>query len=115
MEQPRQGEVWLVHFHEGWERPSIVVSRNELNRGALILVVPCTSSEVARRAAFANHVFLPRAVAGLSRDSVAQAHLVQPAHTSWFMRRLGALDREKLGEVLRSVAWVIDLFDATAL
>jgi len=111
MQELRQGEVWLVHFHEGWERPSIVVSRNQLNRGELILVVPCTSSEVARRRVFPNQVFLPQGEAGLATDSVAQTHLVQPAHVSWFMQRLGALAPEDLGEVLRSIAWVIDFFD----
>lgn len=45
---PKQGEIWWALFYEGWERPSIVVSRNEFNRGRLILVVPCTSSRVAR-------------------------------------------------------------------
>ena len=115
MEPPRQGEVWLVQFHEGWERPAVVVSRDELNRGTLILVVPCTASDVSKRAAYPNHVLLPEGVAGLSRDSVAQAHLIQPVDVSSFLERLGALDGERLGEVLRSLAWVVDLFDAADL
>jgi mRNA interferase MazF len=108
MAQPRQGEVWLVNFTEGWERPAIVVSRDELNRGTLILVVPCTSQEAELRAAFPNHVLVPRGSGGLMKDSVAQAQLVQPAHVSWFLRRLGAVDGETLPEVIAAIAWVID-------
>jgi mRNA-degrading endonuclease toxin of MazEF toxin-antitoxin module len=53
-EYPKQGEIWWASFYEGGERPALVVSRNELNRGRLILVVPCTSSQVEERAAYPN-------------------------------------------------------------
>jgi len=112
MEPPRQGEVWLVNFIEGWERPAIVVSRNELNRGTLVLVVPCTSQEARERASFPNHVLIPSGLGGLTRDSVAQAQLVQPAHVSWFMQRLGSVDPETLSQVLLSIAWVLDLLSS---
>ncbi len=114
-ERLRQGDVWLVHFEEGWERPAVVVSRGELNRGRLILVVPCSSSRVEQRAELPNHVLLPRGVAGLSADSVAQAHLIQPVESSLFTERLGTLAPEQLAQVLLSVAWVIDLFDTAEL
>ena len=58
-ERPKQGDVWWASFYEGGERPAIVVSRNELNRGRLVLVVPCTSSRIEQRAAYSNHVLLP--------------------------------------------------------
>ncbi|NQT87954.1 type II toxin-antitoxin system PemK/MazF family toxin [bacterium] len=109
---PRQGDVWLVDFHEGWERPAVVVSRDELNRGRSLLVVPCTSSRVSERVRFANHVHLPQGTGGLAKDSVAQAHLVQPIRTSALLAHMGALDRERLAEVLFALAWVVDLFDS---
>ncbi len=74
----KQGEIWQAVFHIGWERPAIVVSRNELNRGRLVLVVPCTSSRVKERARYANHVFIPSGIGGLTNDTIAQAHLLQP-------------------------------------
>ncbi len=47
---PHQGEISKTFFNEGWERPAVVVSRNELNRGRLVLVVPfrlfCLSKEL---------------------------------------------------------------------
>jgi len=108
---PRQGDIWWTVFQEGWERPAVVVSRNELNRGRLVLVVPCTSSRVEERAAYPNNVLLPTGVGGLKRDTVAQAHLVQPIETSLLRERLGRLNDEQLAEVLLALAWVIDLFE----
>lgn len=110
---PLQGEVWWTLFQEGWERPSIVVSRNQLNRGRLVLVVPCTSSRVKERAAYPNHVFLPAGTGGLAKDTVAQTHLIQPIERSLLQEKLGMLDIELLAEVLLAIAWVIDLFDTT--
>lgn len=113
MREPlRQGDLWLVHFDEGWERPAIIVSRPELARGNSVLMVPCTSSLVSERAKSPNHVLLPKGAAGLTTDSVAQAHLIQPVPVTRLMSRLGALGTEQLGEVLLAVAWAIDLFDA---
>jgi mRNA-degrading endonuclease toxin of MazEF toxin-antitoxin module len=111
----RQGDVWLTHLDEGWERPAIIASRHELNRGHVVLVVPCTSSRVHERARFPNHVLLPSGCGGLTKESVAQAHLIQPIHTRRLMTRLGQLDPEHLGEVLLAIAWAIDLFDIAEL
>jgi len=112
---PSEGEVWLVNFQEGGERPAVVVSRNQLNRGRYILVVPCTSARLPDRTAFPNYVHLPRGVAGLTRDCLAQAHLIQPVDASILMQRLGILGPERLSEVLRAIAWVIDLFDTVGI
>ena len=108
----QQGDVWLTHFDEGWERPAVIVSRAELNRGSTVLVVPCTSSLVAQRSRLPNHVLLPAGVGGLRTDSVAQTHLAQAVDTSLLMVRLGSLSDESLSQILHSIAWVIDLFDA---
>lgn len=108
---PKQGEIWWALFYEGWERPSIVVSRNELNRGRLVLVVPCTSSRVQERAAYSNHVFIPAGTGELTRDTIAQAHLIQPMEVSYLERRMGTLNIEQLAEILLAIAWSIDLFD----
>ncbi|HUT37645.1 MAG TPA: type II toxin-antitoxin system PemK/MazF family toxin [Planctomycetota bacterium] len=112
-EPPSQGEVWLAGLTDGPARPAIIVSRNELNRGRLVLVVPCTTARVRERAALPNHVLLPRGEAGLSEDSVAQAHLIQHLDVSLLVRRLGCLDTERLADVLLALAWSVDLFGST--
>jgi len=111
---PRQGDVWRVEFHEGGERPALVVSRDALNRGRLVLVVPCTTSRVSERRATPNHVFLPAGTGGLGQDSVAQTHLVQPVAVEWLLARLGTLPAPALEETLLAVAWSIGLFENLA-
>ena len=108
---PKQGEIWWALFYEGWERPSIVVSRNDLNRGRLVLVVPCTSSRVQERATYPNHVLIPSGTGELTRDSIAQTHLIQPIEVSYLERKMGKLDIGLLAEILLAIAWSIDLFD----
>lgn len=108
---PKQGEIWWTLFYEGWERPSIVVSRNDLNRGRLILVVPCTSSRVKERATYPNHVLIPSNTGELTRDTIAQTHLIQPIEVSYLERKMGKLNIDQLAEILLAIAWSIDLFD----
>lgn len=108
----RQGDVWRVTFQEGGERPAVVVSRNEMNRGWLLLVVPCTSSSVDVRRELPNHAFLPKGAGGVSEDCVAQSHLVQPIPRDALVGRLGRLKPGVLAEVLGAVAWTTGLFEA---
>ena len=110
-DHPKQGEIWWTLFYEGWERPSIVASRNDLNRGRLVLVVPCTSSRVQERATYPNHVLIPSGTGELTRDTIAQTHLIQPIEVSYLERKMGKLNIEQLAEILLAIAWTIDLFD----
>lgn len=107
---PLQGEVWDIRFGEGYERPGVVVSRNELNCGDLILVIPCSGSQIERRSVYQNHVLLDKGKGGLTYRSVAQAHLIQPVDLKFFIKRRGRLDPEDLGEILQALAWSIDLY-----
>lgn len=107
---PEQGEVWDIDFGEGYIRPGIVVTRNQLNQGRLILVVPCTASDVERRSRHANNVLLRADTGGLSANSVAQVHLIQPVRRDYFISKRGKLDDEALGDVLQALAWAVDLY-----
>ncbi|MBI2930056.1 MAG: type II toxin-antitoxin system PemK/MazF family toxin [Planctomycetes bacterium] len=107
----RQADVWRVSFYEGGERPAIVVSRNDLNRGRLLLMVPCTSSRVQERRSLPNHVYLPQGVAGLAAESIAQTHLIQPVEREALSERLGTLPAKEWTEVLLAIAWTTALFE----
>ena len=111
MPEIRQGEIWLTSFQEGWERPAIVVSRNELNKGRLILVAPCTSSRIEERRKLPNHVLLTKGEAGLPDESVVQRHLVQPVEGAMLLKKYGDLASSKLAEVMLALAWTTALFD----
>jgi len=105
-----QGDVWQINFAEGYERPGVVVTRNELNFGQLVLVVPCTSRQIEERAKHRNNVILQPGTGGLDARSAAQVHLIQPVAREWFLWKRGRLTDEKLGEVLQALAWAVDLF-----
>lgn len=116
----QQGEVWDVDFGEVNEetarpepRPATIVSRNQLNKGEQILVVPLTSRRVEERKQYPNNVFFPSGVAGLTEDSVAQTHLVAPVERPYFVRRRGKLSLEQLAVVLQALLWTVDYFDDT--
>jgi len=66
---------------------------------------------VGERSAYSNHVFLPADTGGLTRDTIAQAHLIQPIEVSYLERKMGKLNIEQLAEILLAIAWTIDLFD----
>ncbi len=94
---------------EGGTRPVVVVSREELNRGTIFLVVPITSSRASERRKYANYVFLPAGTGGLRVDSVAVAHLVQPVRAGDLDDRWGRLTESALQRVLVAIAWSIGL------
>ena len=75
------------------------------------MVVPCTSSRVQERTAYSNHVFFSAGTGELTKDTIAQAHLIQPVEVSYLERKMGKLDVEQLAEILLAIAWTIDLFD----
>lgn len=114
MPEIRQGEVWWTSFQEGWERPAVIITRNELNKGRLILVAPCTSSRVDERRRLPNHAFLGKGEAGLTEDSVVQCHLIQPVEVTTLIRKIGTLPSAKLAEVMLALAWTTALFDRIA-
>jgi mRNA interferase MazF len=103
------GEVHLADIFEGGTRPVVIVSREELNRGALYLAVPITSSRVDERRRYPNYVYLPSGAGGLRQDSVAVTHLVQPVRTEFLRARWGALSEPLLEQVLVGIAWSISL------
>ena len=75
------------------------------------MVVPCTSSRVQERISYPNHVFIPSGTGELTKDTIAQTHLIQPIEVSYLERKMGTLNIEQLAEILLAIAWSIDLFD----
>ena len=103
------GEIYLADIFEGGKRPVIIISREELSRGTLSLVVPITSSRVAERRRYVNYVFLSAGTGGLRTDSVAATHLVQPVRTDDLMERWGKVPDATLNAIRVALAWSIGL------
>ena len=96
----RRGDVHVVDFGEprgaeaAYRRPAVIVSNDAANTVAerlgrgTVTVVPVTSN-VARVLPF--HVLLDAGVAGLARDSKAQAEQVRTVSFERIGERLGSL------------------------
>ena len=73
------------------------------------MVVPLTASEVAQRARRRHNVLvLTEDCDGLTRDSVAQAHLVRHVAKDRFRARLGVLDDLVLDDIAVTLGHVLE-------
>ena len=113
-----QGDVWDIDFGEVDEqtgkpkyRASIVISRSKLNMGQQILVVPTTGSKVEERKQYLNNVFIKAGTSGLTKDCVAQTHLIAPAERAYFIKRRGRLTAEQVARIIQALFWTVDYHD----
>lgn len=95
-----RGEVWIVDFgdpvgHEqGYRRPAMVVSADQLNssRAGLVVVLPITSS----RRGLPSHIELEPGGSGLQHTSYAKAEDIKSVSTERLVRRLGTAPPDRI-------------------
>jgi mRNA-degrading endonuclease toxin of MazEF toxin-antitoxin module len=92
----RQGEVYLAATESG-NRPVIIVSRAELNRGRWVVAVPVTSAHFDTRSALPHCVPFETGEFGLTKDCVAQAEAITYIASSDLDLDAGAIG--SLGEI----------------
>ena len=108
-----QGEIWWADLPvprgsgAGCRRPVVVVQGNALNRSRLatVVCVPLTSN-VTWEAAPGN-TLVPAKVAGLPKDSVANASQVFAVDRAYLSQRMGTLAPKRLEQILASIDVVI--------
>ena len=71
-----QGEIYLADLFAGGRRPVLVVSRDALNRGRYVVIVPLTTSRFEQRRRLGNCVAFRRGEFGLGDDCVAQCEAI---------------------------------------
>lgn len=103
---PKIGEIYRTclagdHF-------VVIVSREELNRGDYVVVVPVTSQHFARRSALRNCVSFRTGRFGFVKDCVAQAENVTLMEKTDLIEQVGAIDVESMREVVRALGFVFD-------
>lgn len=113
--QPLRGEMWRVDFEPsvGAEikkiRPAVVISRDDVGKLPLRVIVPFTSWQ----ATFAGAPWLvkvsPDASNGLTNDSAADAFQVQSQSLDRFVSRLGTLEATQVEAVAKAVAAVVGI------
>src|SRR5207249_7729456 len=69
------GDVYIAHLIPK-DRPVIIISREELNRGDYVVAIPLTSARIEERESLGNCVRLRAGEFGLTKDCVAQAEMI---------------------------------------
>lgn len=113
---PRRGEIWRVNFDPtiGAEirktRPAVVISSDAVGRLPVKLVAPVTDWK-DYFVTNAWHVKIePDSENGLSKVSAVDALQLRGIDTQRFLDRLGAINEEKMEEILLAIAAVIEMF-----
>lgn len=107
---PQRGEVWFVRFDPsvGSEfqktRPAVVISEEQIGRLNMRIVVPLTEWKPE----FTHFLWVveikPTAMNGLSKSSGADASQVKSVSLLRFERKVGAISRSDLEEIVTGVA-----------
>ena len=106
----RRGEVWLVNFDPqiGEEikktRPAVVVSRNEVGRPRLFIVVPFTTSGASFQDSFWMVPVQKTPNNGLANNSWADSSQVKSLSSVRFISKLGMLEIQEVQNVVDMIA-----------
>jgi len=104
----RPGEVYWAFSDK--RRPVVVVSREELNRGDYVVVLPLTSAQLALRRSLPNCVAIPGRTYGL-KDCVAQAEMISILFHSDLVELangpVATLSGETMREIVRAIGFVM--------
>lgn len=90
-------------------RPVIVVSRDALAAGGVILVVPCTTFRPGRRI-YPSQILLRAPDGGLDVDSVALGEQVRAISTQRLARYRGVLSPSVIEQLNRALLIALDLY-----
>ena len=105
------GEIYLADVPPGQQHPVVVVSREDLNRGAYVVAALITSKRFAVRSTLANCVPLKAGQFGMTQDCVVQGETTGPIRQDALDLTLGpisTLDDLTLREVIRAIGYVMD-------
>ena len=106
---PEQGEVWRVQLEPvigsetGKTRPCVVVSRNDVGRLPVRVVVPITDWKPA----FAGYAWMTLLTStpgnGLSKDSAADALQIRTVSLQRFQDKIGSVTQDEQEEIFASI------------
>jgi mRNA-degrading endonuclease toxin of MazEF toxin-antitoxin module len=91
-------------------RPVIVVSRDTLNGGNYVVVVPCYSQDVDRRSAYQQNVVLERGDGGLPKRCIVrtdQITFVDKKYIDWRNGKIGRLVEAKMVPIVKAIRWMV--------
>ncbi len=102
------GEVYWAFIDK--RRPVVVVSREELNRGDYVVVLPLTSAHYSTRISLPNCVAIAGSQHGF-KDCIAQAEMITVLSKSDLVDiekgPVATLNHETMREIVRAVGFVM--------
>jgi mRNA-degrading endonuclease toxin of MazEF toxin-antitoxin module len=101
----------MADFGPAGPHPVIVISRESLNRGSYVLVVPCTSSRFAVRSKLASCVPFLAGEFGFTVDCVAQCENMLSIDLMQLDLQAGprgVVDDKRLRDVVKAIGYVIE-------
>ncbi|HEY4761725.1 MAG TPA: type II toxin-antitoxin system PemK/MazF family toxin [Thermoguttaceae bacterium] len=108
---PQRGEIYLVPFgQEGKPRPVVIVSRDTLNGGNYVIVVPFTTQKLEERKGRQSCVFFNAGEGSLSQDCVAKTDEIQrifKTEIDWVRGRIGRFSQDQMSKIVRAIRFVI--------
>lgn len=104
------GELYLTDIGSTQDRRVVVVSREQLNRGTFVFVVPFTTGRLAERRLLSNCAeFGAGDYSVIDRPCVAQADTLQPVRPDMLRGPFDRLSANDLNRVLAAIAAVFDI------
>ena len=105
----KRGEIYRCSFGAGKERPVVIVSRDTLNGGQNVIVVPFTTVKLDQRRSYRSCVFFPAGTSGLDRDCVAKTDEITLIDKLRIdpNKFVGAVSDTKMSEVSLAIRWVV--------
>ncbi len=114
--QPIRGEIYLVNFDPtiGSEisktRPALIVQNNIANKSSPIIIIAAITSKFDDRL-YPTEVLIEPPEGGLKTTSVILLNQIRSIDRQRFVRRIGEISLEKLGEVDRAIQISFGLSD----
>ena len=108
-----QGEIWWASLPEpagsepGYRRPVVIVQGDAFNRSRIRTIVCVAVTSNLALADAPGNVLLPKDVAGLPRDSVANVSQVITLDRNFLTERAGRLSLDLLEEILDGIEQVL--------
>lgn len=108
-------EVWWVDLADprgsepGFRRPVVIVQSDAFNRSRVRTVLAVVLTSNLRLLDAPGNVLVPRADAGLSKDSVANVTQVVVLDRNFLVERTGRLPRGRMAQIDAGLRLVLDL------
>jgi mRNA-degrading endonuclease toxin of MazEF toxin-antitoxin module len=105
------GEIFIADLGDAGPHPVIVISREELNRGTVILAVVCTTAKYFQRSKLRNCVPFRAGEFGFTAACVAQCENILTLAISQLdlsAGPIGVLDHATFRDLVLAIGYVMD-------